>query len=264
VGDVAVGRLAAAALCAALLGAGCGERAEPVDRAAVVYPLTVGGVTLPEPPAEVVAIGGSAMVSLLERLGVEPARTSTPDLVLAWADEVGGEIDPSGPVYFAPDATLDELERSVATVGLLVNRPEQAREVVAEIRADRADGRRLAAGKPRVRVFVDLGFFATAGERTLVGDIVREAGGVNVAGPTPEPGPFPLRQLAAADPEVYVISSESRTTRDFLLANPVTRKLAAVRDDRVVVVPAERLKPGPESGAGVLALALALHGDAAR
>ena len=60
-----------------------------------------------------------------------------------------------------------------------------------------------------------------------------------------------------------MISSDSRTTADDLRRNPRTRTISAVREGRIVVVPAEQLQPGPETGDGVRSLARALHGDAA-
>jgi hypothetical protein len=48
--------------------------------------------------------------------------------------------------------------------------------------------------------------------RGLLGDLIREAHGKSVAGPSPEPGPFPLGRLQEFDPEVYLATSDSGRT----------------------------------------------------
>jgi iron complex transport system substrate-binding protein len=259
-GDVAVGRIAAAAAAFVLLAAGCGERGEPLATATVVQ---VRATVLDAQPRTVGGVG--RMAALVAALGGPPAGRN-PDLVAAWSSEQdAGVAERAGSHGFvAPDDSLEEVAASIADLALLLGDPARARPLIERIQRARRDVERRVHGLPRVKVFVDLGFFSTAGERTLVGDMIDEAGGVNVAGATPEPGPFDLRQLAAEDPAVYVISSDSRTTLDFLRANPRTQKLRAVADDRVVLVPAETLAPGPRVGEGLEAIARALHPDVFR
>jgi ABC-type Fe3+-hydroxamate transport system substrate-binding protein len=256
-----MGRVGLAALAAALLASGCGERPEPVDEAAVSYPVTVGGKTFAEPPEGVAVAEESSMPELLEELRF--AGRGETDVFLAWASERGAATaETAARGYVAADATVREVVRSIAEIGLILDRTARAREVIQRINAQRTRVRTAVEGRTRVRVFVDLGFYATAGERTLIGDLIRAAGGDNVAGATPEPGPFPLRLLAERDPEVYVISSDSRTLPDDLRKNPRTRGMTAVREGRIVAVPGESLVPGPRIGEGLLAIARALHPDA--
>jgi iron complex transport system substrate-binding protein len=258
-----MGRVTAAAL-AALALAGCGERREPVDEAPVSYPLTVAGVVVPEPPDGGVE-GSDTMVALIEALGASD-NVIAPDVRIAWATDEPLPPDPL-PTYVGPADTVDDVVRGIGEVGVFVGRPAEARKLIDRIVAARERVRAAVAGRSRVPVFVDLGFYATAGDRTLIGDLVREAGGENVAGATPEPGPFPLKLLAERDPEVYVISSASRTRpedlrKNHLRKNPRTKNIAAVREGRIVVVPNEALLPGPRIGQGLLAIAQALHPDA--
>lgn len=254
-----MGRVALLA-AAVLLFAGCGERAEPVDRAAVVYPVQVRATYLDFPPKTVAGVG--RMAALLAALRA-PAKDDEPDLVAAWASEQGADAaEKAGHHGFvAPDDTLEQVEASISDLALLLGDPLRARPLVDRIERARREVARRVRGLASVEVFVDLGFFSTAGERTLIGDMIREAGGTDVAGATPEPGPFDLRQLALEDPDVYVISSNSRTTIADLRSDPRTRNLRAVRDGRVVLVPAETLAPGPRVGEGLEALARALHPD---
>lgn len=257
-----MGRVALAALAlAALALAGCGERGEPVEDASVSYPITVGGKTFAEPPTGVATPEGSSMADLVGALG-RPAG-DTAGVFLAWASDRGGATaEQAGRGYVAQDASLEDVVRSIAEIGLILGATEEARGIVELIEADRERVRAAVRGRPPVPVFVDLGFYATAGDRTLIGDLLGEAGGENVAGATPEPGPFPIQLLADRDPDVYVISSVSRTRPEDLRRNPRTRNISAVREDRIVLVPHQALAAGPRIGEGLLELARALHPDA--
>jgi ABC-type Fe3+-hydroxamate transport system substrate-binding protein len=115
-----------------------------------------------------------------------------------------------------------------------------------------------------VSTFIDLGGFTTAGSRTLLGDIVQNARGTDVAGASPEQGPFPLKRLVELDPNAYVVVSDSGPTLAQLRANRQTRKLAAVRSGRVGAVPLRLVRPGPDVGKALVAIAHILHPDAYR
>ena len=260
-----MGRLALSLLAVALLASGCGERPEPLGESAVEYPVTVGSTVLERKPSVLVGLG-SGMADLLDTLRGDAKPQGSVQLTAGWSSpervrQAAAIRAEGGAVYLGDGGTIAGVERSIADLGLLVGEPARARELIELIEERRRHARELVAGKPRVRVFVDLGLFRTASDRSLVGRLVREAGGVNVAGPTPEPGPFDLRQLAAEDPEVYIVSSGTGATLASLRRDPRTRGLRAVREGRVVVVAGADLEPGHRIGDGLLALARALHPD---
>jgi iron complex transport system substrate-binding protein len=249
-----MGRVAAALAAAALLATGCGERAEPT-----------GAVELDQPRG--IKAQDRAMAELIDALRATGGEG--PVVVLAWSSDPEGATvverrKPGDRGLVAPADTIEQVMASIGRIGLLVGRPLEARRLVEQIERQRERVRARVAGRPPVGVFVDVGFFATAGDRTLIGDLLREAGGENVAGPTPEPGPFPLRQLREADPDVYLYTSDSKTTREILRANEQASRLRAVREGRVVEIPSELLQPGARIGEGLEALARALHPDASR
>ena len=49
-------------------------------------------------------------------------------------------------------------------------------------------------------VFVDTGDFSTVSSRSLLGDMITEAHGANVAGASPEQGPFTFKRLMQLEP----------------------------------------------------------------
>ena len=278
------GLLIALSACAlVLLLTACGERSEPTGTSVHVYPVTVtdaGGETtvLEAPPQRILALGAE-MAATLRALGAG-GRTVTLDrlpsggvpsdidLVTAWAS--GEQADAlarapvSGPAFIAADGSIDELQQSLAELGLLVARPITAREMVTSIgRSVREVTEQLGTARP-VTVFLDTGFFTTVSTQSLQGDQLAKAGGDNVAGAAPEAGPFDLRHLRQLDPRWYLATSDSGTTLERLRRNPATRTLSAVRAGRFATVPALLLQPGPNVGEGVERIARILHPDAFR
>lgn len=280
----------ASALAFVFVGSACGERAEPTGPPASLFPVTVTSATdrpvVVQAPARRIAVlsdSGRAMLRALgaaDRIAGMPVdkagrlqrnrlRSLRPDLVVASsateeAELSRAEATAKAPVYVTPDTSLREVERAITQLGLLTGEPSAARRLVHAIEAQRERVARRLADRPRVSAFIDLGFFTTAPDQSLIGDLLREAHARNVAGVTADAGPFDLRALARLNPKVYVATSDSGTTLKQLRRNAQTRKLRAVKAGRFAVVETALLEPGPALGDGLVALARALHPDAFR
>jgi iron complex transport system substrate-binding protein len=270
-------RTAAFVLCA-LFASGCGERSEPVWPASELFPVTVTSaersVTIPAPPERIVVLEGGTG-KILEAIGVgdrvrgtnvvaDEVRVLDPDLVVApsTADErdLSQAAAAGAPVYVTPDTSITEVERAITQLGLIVTEPAAARRLVRDIEQRRRRVARELRGVPRTRVFVDLGRRRSAPDESLLGDLIREAHGHNVAGSSRLR--LSVEQLLARDPEVYV--SIGGPTLAELRRGARTRALRAVRTGRVVAIDEELFLPGPDIGRGLEALARALHPDAVR
>jgi ABC-type Fe3+-hydroxamate transport system substrate-binding protein len=269
----------------------CGERSEPTGPSVRLYPVTVSdaedrATRLGREPRRVVALT-PATADIVRALGAggrlvgsaprffSPAgdllaarvRRARPDLVLAAPDTDGVQSRAratGAPVFLAPDGSIEEVEQAITRIGLLLGRPVQARLAVHRIEVVRAKVARELADTRPVTVFVDTGFFSTVSDQSLIGDLIRQANGRNVAGSTPEAGPFDLVQLAQLNPAVYLATSDSQTTLRDLRHDPRTRRLTAVKTGRFAIVDTRLLEPGPNVGEGLRAIATALHPDAAR
>jgi iron complex transport system substrate-binding protein len=292
----------ALATLALLPVAGCGGREEPLGKLQQQYPVTVRGAgdqpaTLKRVPERIVALDpGSA--ELLRALGVgrrlvgvpasiEPRaaeevvrRTGQidvgavarlePDLIVVTpatdrVDTSRASSESGATLYVQPASSIEDVEKATLELGFLVARPVKARTLVGKIKRAVAEvDRRISAARP-LTVFIDTGFFITVPERSLLGELVRRAHGENVAADNAGLGPFDEDLLAELDPDVYIATSDSRTTLEKLRTRPKTRNLTSVREGRFVVLDADlAMRAGPRIAEAYEAVALALHPDAFR
>ncbi|MGD0166978.1 MAG: ABC transporter substrate-binding protein [Gaiellaceae bacterium] len=264
----------------------CGEKHEPTGPTVALYPVSVidadhNEVVLKTAPKRVAVAGQSPLqlaVSLdlhvtpvderSGNLNIPLIRSLRPELILA-----GSEISETSlttaralgiAVYVVPDTTLGGIERALSDVSLLVGTPlrgRAARERVASVREDVHTA--LASAAP-VRVFFDSGKFATVSATSFIGSVIGEAGGIDVAGPDPQEGPFPLTRLRQLRPEVFVVASGLPLTLAEMRRNRLLKGLPATRNDRIIHVDMRLLEPGPEAVTALLELAKAFHPDAFR
>ena len=290
------GAVAAAALGALVLGAtGCGERAEPTAAHVSPYPVSVHGAgehvtAMTRRPERIVPLapgvaellsdlgardqlvaGRAGSTGIWKLSGQELARAVQqldPDLIVASSTTEPGDLArirrAGAPVYQIPERSLRDIGRALTHLGLLTDHAVRARALVGENeRARRAVAARVR-GRPVLRVFIDTGFFTTVSSRTLISDLISIAGGRNVAGPRPQPGPFSLRQLRRLDPQVYLATADSETTLRYLRRNPRTRGLSAVENGRFRLIDPSFLSPDGRVEPRLTALARWLHPDAFR
>jgi ABC-type Fe3+-hydroxamate transport system substrate-binding protein len=278
----------AAAAAALVLGAtACGERSEPTGSTARLYPLTVQSGDRPlvvsgaasriavlDQPTEAIlrALGAGGRIvgpAPANRIDFTALRRSHPDLIVA--AESADERDLSraaaithAQVYTAPGGSIEQVERSITQLGLLTDTPVRARLLVRRIERSRRVVDARLANVPSVTVFVDTGFFTTVSDQSLIGGLIREAHGTNVAGSATQAGPVDSADLLQLDPDTYLATSDTGLTLADLRRNPRTRKLRAVREGRFMVADADLLQPGPEVGEGLAQIARLLHPNAFR
>ena len=257
---------------------GCGERSEPVGPAEDLFPLTITtadrALTIPSPPQRIVVLKGgpeSILAALrapvvASNVAVSDVEGRRPDLVVALSTTSERALSQAAaagaPVYMTRDTSITEVERAITQLGLIVAEPAAARRLVRGIEERRLQVRSALRGTPRTRVFVDLGRYTTAPDGSLLGDLIREARGRNVAANASGGLRLGVEQLLAFNPDVYI--SAGGATLEQLRKGVRTRALKAVRSGRVVVIDENLLAPGPALGRGLVALARALHPDAFR
>ena len=289
----------------AVSSSGCGQRSEPTGALTQPYPVTALGdgeesLVLDAKPKRIVALdpGAAEMIGALgatDRLvgapvgvklpsggRVSPVVKPTgqidipriaklkPDLLVATAetdpvDVAQAERRSGAAVYVQPSRSVDDVERAALELGAILGQPVEGRQLAGSIERSVAETERRLEGVEPVTVFVDQGFFVTVSNRSLLGNLVEEAHGRNVAGKYAGLGPFPVPQLRRADPSVYLATSDSDVTLETLEQDPRTRELIAVEQGRVVVVPTDLVtRAGPRIAKALETIAAALHPDAFR
>jgi ABC-type Fe3+-hydroxamate transport system substrate-binding protein len=283
--------LATAAAAALLVGAtACGERTEPTGALVQSYPVTVHGASdratvVDAAPKRIVPVGTGPR-RILEALGlgrrtitvndelvglplVDAIRRARPDLIVASNDADPLDLARArsathAAVYVEPTSSLDDVVGAIGDIGLVTGRPLEARRLTARIEAQRKQVDTALEGAREAAVFVDAGGFATILTGSLLGDLIRQAGGRSIAGSSAEQGPFPIARLRQLDPDVYLATADSGRTLAELRANPKTKKLRAIRTGRFALVPADITVAGPQVGRSLRELARILHPDAFR
>jgi iron complex transport system substrate-binding protein len=284
-----MGRLALAAVAAALLlgATACGERHEPTGPDASLYPVTITTGDRPlvvARPAARIAVLDQPAQQIVEGLGAgrrivvrapethinfAALKRAKPDLIVASGGADERDLSRASAlthaqIYVAPGDSIHRVEQAITELGLLTGRPVQARALVRRIEAQRHAVDRRLARKPDVTVFVDTGLFTTISDQSLMGDVIREAHGRNVAADAAAGEPIDPSELRQLDPDVYMATADAQLTLADLKRNPRTRNLRAVRDGRFVTIDTDVLQPGPAIGNGLLVVARLLHPDAFR
>jgi iron complex transport system substrate-binding protein len=288
----------------AVLAAGCGERDEPLGELPAPYPITVQGagddpLELSVAPLRIVALdaGSAELIAALgagaRLVGAPPGVRSEngdpadvvrptgqidvaavaalePDLVVATPDTDRVEVaqverQTDAPVYLQPSRSIESVLRAVIELGFLVGEPAQARKLAGELERSVDEIEQRVADAEPVTVFVDRGFLLTISDDSLLGDLIRRVHGENVAAEGAGLGPFPAEDLQAANPDVYLATSDSDVTLESLRRDPKTNGLRAVENGRVVILPEElALRAGPRVAEALEAVAVALHPDVFR
>lgn len=206
-------------------------------------------------------------VADLSHVDLEALAKLRPTVVLALHDQEkeGGEI--SGrlrvAVTYLPNRGLDDLYADIAGVGRACDDRTVASSLSTEIRGKIEDVALKAARektKPRVLFLLGLPGF-TAGKGSFLDDLIRLAGGVNVAGGIGQPYPdLSDESIVAMQPDVIVIAHDVPFGEDVRSREP-WRSLDAVRNGKIAVSPDDDVieRPGPRIVDGLAWLEKAIH-----
>lgn len=117
------------------------------------------------------------------------------------------------PVYAVDPRSLESIRRAVLEIGELLQAPETARRVAAEmtLRIDRV--RELAkTADHRPRVFFQIGVspIVSAGSDTFIHELIEIAGGINLARAYTSYPRFSTEEVIVAAPDIMIITSMAR------------------------------------------------------
>ena len=168
------------------------------------------------------------------------------------------------PVLALDAASLDETYGLILMIGRVTGHPGRAEQVVANMRERARAVAVRVAGRPPVRVFVQVWDqpFLTAGRGTLPDDLVRRAGGRNVFADLAGWPQVSEEEVLVRDPECVLVLGRGR---ERVLARTAWRRTTAVRRRCVAELePSWVVRPGPRLVLGLAQVARVLHPEASR
>ncbi|MEW5801377.1 MAG: helical backbone metal receptor, partial [bacterium] len=166
----------------------------------------------------------------------------------------------------SPVKELEHVYRDLRIMGRLTGREDEARGIISAIRLKiRETEQTLALIKKRPRCFLQLGInpLVTAGESTLIHDLIRLAGGENLASENKGYIRYSLEEVIAKDPEIILMVGMGETLGGYralwdkfpLLKARKTGKILPINPDLVD-------RASPRISDGLRCLAEALHPEA--
>ena len=203
-------------------------------------------------------------------LDFEKVTSLKPDLIIATG--VGNTrdmVDRLGKLgfqtYVIYPKNFDDILKSIAHIGQVVNREKEARMIVEGMRKRSQRVIELTKGLPRPKVFIQIGDapVVTVGKGSFADDLIRLAGGENIAKKEKEVYPrFGMEEILKRSPEVIVISSMNPKGDYQKILQEWTRwkTIPAVKNGRIHLIDSDLLdRPSPRIIDGLEELAKVLH-----
>jgi iron complex transport system substrate-binding protein len=160
---------------------------------------------------------------------------------------------------------FDDILQSIGHIGQVVNRDTKAKVIIEGMRKRKQRVVELTQGLSRPKVFVQIGDapMVTVGKGSFADDLIRIAGGENIAGKEKELYPrFGMEEILKRSPEVIVISSMNPKGDYQKILHEWTRwkTLPAVKNGRIHLVDSDLLdRPSPRIIDGLEEIARVLH-----
>jgi iron complex transport system substrate-binding protein len=171
------------------------------------------------------------------------------------------------PTYVIFPKNLDGILISIDHIGQVVDRTEEALEIIQDMKRRRANIINLTQSGPRTRVFLQIGEapIVTVGKGSFADDLIRLAGGKNVAGDEKKMYPrFGMEEILKRAPEVIIISSMNPSTDYGKTLQDWSRwkTIPAVKNGRIHVIDSDLVdRPSPRIIDGLEEMARILHPD---
>ena len=211
-----------------------------------------------------------ARVGSYIRLDFEKITSLNPDLIIATA--VGNTrdmVDRLGklgfPTYVIYPKNFNDILKNIAHIGQVVNREGEARVIIKGMRKRSQRIAELTNGLPRPKVFVQIGDapIVTVGKGSFADDVIRLAGGENIAGKEKAVYPrFGMEEILKRSPEVIVISSMNPRGDYQKILQEWNRwkTIPAVKNGRIHLIDSDLLdRPSPRIIDGLEEFAEVLH-----
>jgi iron complex transport system substrate-binding protein len=193
-----------------------------------------------------------------------------PDLVIATGAgntrDMVGRLEQLGfPTYVIFPKNLNDVLKSIDHLGQVVDREKEAMGIIQGIERKRQRVIELTKGLSRPRVFLQIGEapIVTVGKGSFADDLIRQAGGENIAGKEKEMYPrLGMEEILNRSPEVILISSMDPKGDYQRVLHEWSRwkMIPAVKNGRIHVINSDLIdRPSPRIIDGLEEIARILH-----
>ena len=215
----------------------------------------------PPEAASRTSIGSYIDPDLETILGADPDLVLVTDVHLA---ELVPALDKQGvPTLVLSAKNIEGVLLNLLVLGRVAGDEAKADQVVADLRTRIAAVETRVAGSDPVSVFYELDpSLFTTGPGTFIDDLIRRAGGHNIAAAATEPYPqLSAEEVIAVDPAVILLADEAAgVTPQAVATRSGWAKLSAVTSGRIVVIdPDIGSRPGPRVVDALELIAATLH-----
>lgn len=218
-------------------------------------------------------------VNQIERIGglepnLEKILSLEPDLVLAQASVNDRSIQPMRDagltvLVLPASQTFEDVYETLRILAQATGAREQAEAVIEQMEAKKAEIVAKVADldeTEKVRVWVEVSpDLYTAGKGTFIDDLIRLAGGINVAAEVEGWGQLSEEQVIAAQPDVIITTYRDYSEQppaQMIQARKGWAEIPAVRENRIYDVNSDIVsRPGPRLADGLEAVARSLYPD---
>lgn len=194
-----------------------------------------------------------------------------PDIVLAGyiQEELVKKLeDMDIPVIVTEAESFEAIYHSINLIGKITGTDAKAEEItmgmkkkIAEIKAKTADKK-----KPTIFYLVWTDPLMTAGSETFINDVIKVAGGINVAEKVDGWAKYSAEQLVEDNPEILISalhSTDKGMTKEDLSKSQIFSKLECVKQGKLYVMSDDNVisRPGPRIVQAIEELYKALYGE---
>jgi iron complex transport system substrate-binding protein len=203
---------------------------------------------------------------------IEQIVAATPDLVLG-TEVHAREIAPTLrghnlTVVVIDPKNLDQVLDRIILIGRITGQTESATALARDLQQRVTKVGDAVNGAPTPRVFVEISpQFHSPGANTFVDDLIRRAGGENIAADAPTQWPQLSQEvIVEKNPDVIILSHDAEGTNpESVKGRPGWGQISAVTQGRIVAIDPDLMnRPGPRLVDGLEAIARLLHPDRMR
>jgi iron complex transport system substrate-binding protein len=170
------------------------------------------------------------------------------------------------PIYVSDPKDFEGVLRTIATVGELLGKRDEAQKVVNDMRSRSSAVDLAVKSRKPVTVFYQVSRepLYTAGRDAFITDLIRMAGGRSVTADVPGAWPkYSDESALASQPEAIVMASFDSMGKDNMKVADALKDSPAVKNGRVFGINGDFLsRPGPRLVNGLEEMAKRLHPDA--